>query len=105
MVISRKPIETLNSTSDEIFIVPLNYAGFSERGLGLSPNNTRFAEALQKLRFLINEDLNWQHREIGRYEAKPTGWLARIIDAVELKPGIAGFRLDLKKLHASRAKR
>lgn len=105
MVISRKPIETLDSTSDEIFIVPLNYAGFSERGMGLLPNSKRFAEAIQRLRSLITEDLDWQHREIGRYEAKPTGWLARIVEAVELKPGIAGFRLDLKKLYASRDKR
>jgi hypothetical protein len=101
LVVSRKPIETIDHHSDELFVVPLNYAGFSEQGIGLPENSTRFAEGIQKLRTLVSEDLEWQHRQLGKYETPPPGLLAGIFEAVEIKPGIAGFRLDLKKLFAA----
>lgn len=102
LVVTRKPVERIDRASDDLFIFPLNYSGFSESGLGLAPNAVRLAESIHKLRTLVGDDLDWQHRQLGRYEAPPQGALASFLEAVELKPGIAGFRLDLKKLFSRR---
>jgi hypothetical protein len=51
-----------------------------------------------KLRRLVSDDLSRQHRELGRYETPPVGLLGRIFEAVKIKPGIAGFRIDLRKV-------
>jgi hypothetical protein len=70
--------------------------------MALLPNRHRFAESIQKLRRLISDDLSWQHRQLSQYEAKSKNLLAGIFEAAELKSGIAGFRVDLKKLGALR---
>lgn len=98
LVISRKPLEKLDYASDEIFFIRLNSQGFSENGMGLSVNSKPFAQSIHELRKLVNDDLAWQYRELSRYEAEPNGIAKKVFEAVELKPGIAGFRIDLKKL-------
>jgi hypothetical protein len=98
IVISRCPIEKIDSTSDELFFISLNVQGFSEESLRLGTLTTPFAEKIAKLRRLVSDDLEWQHREIRQFEKKPSGMIEGFFEAVELKPGIAGFRVDLKKL-------
>lgn len=57
-----------------------------------------YAQTLKRISELISDQIEYQHREMGSKEPSLGGAGSRFFEAVELKPGIAGFKIDLKKL-------
>ncbi len=55
------------------------------------------ADRLARISEIVGEQLEYRHRQISSVERAPSGRFRRFFEAVELKPGIAGFRVDLKK--------
>lgn len=54
------------------------------------------AETIQNVRRLVDEQLSWEFKNATPKEV-PSFW-ARLYDAIEAKPGVYGFSIDLKKL-------
>jgi hypothetical protein len=84
LFISRTPLNKINGASDGTYI-PFD---------GEDPRDV--ARVIKQVRGIADQVIEW---ETGH--PKPTGGLSRLgdlFDAVEMKPGIWGFRIDLKKL-------
>ncbi|MGK7941279.1 MAG: hypothetical protein AB4062_14245 [Crocosphaera sp.] len=54
------------------------------------------AEIIQKLRTLIDEQLKWEFNNPSPKEV--ISWYKKLYEAIEAKPGLGGFKIDLKKL-------
>ncbi len=90
-VICRKPIEQLDYQRDKMFFVPLEDVRGSEDDM------KQFAENIQKLRALVSDELEWRQRRLRTSGCPESSVWRKFFEAVEMKPGIAGFRVDLKK--------
>lgn len=86
LFLSRKPLTQIQPGDDGQFYIPFK---------GKDPKSV--ADTIDRVRQLASDTLVWDH---GHPPAppEPEGAGKRLWDAVELKPGIWGFRLDLKKL-------
>ena len=87
LLISPVPLVKLDRFTEECYFIPFDV-------------RSRFmvTDTIKKARSLISEELSVKrtHRD---NEVKPA--YRRIGEAIELKPGLFGFRIDLKKLFAS----
>lgn len=54
------------------------------------------AEVIRRVRGIANNTVNWDFA--AQYQPKAKSFGGRLVDAIEIKPGIWGFKLDLKKL-------
>ncbi len=86
LFISKEPISKLSGTIENCYLVPFE-----------GKNKQAVRKAAQTIRELANETISWDfaHQNNG-IERQSFG--SRLNDAVELKPGIFGFRIDLRKL-------
>jgi len=88
LLISTVPLAQLENSSEECYFVPFDL-------------RSRFmvADTIRKARGLINKELSIKrtHRD---NEVKPL--YRRIGEAIELKPGLWGFAIDLKKLFSKK---
>lgn len=89
-LICTRPMNDIRFEDGEHFFVSFD----SNTLLGIEQS----AQALTKISKLISDQLEYQHREMGSKEPHLGGRGARFWEAVELKPGIAGFKIDLKIL-------
>lgn len=86
LFISRKPLMKLTSVDDECFFVPFE-----------TQDVRQVAGVIQRIRGIANDTLNWDFANQEKPAPKSFGGM--LLDAIELKPGIFGFKIDLKKLH------
>lgn len=86
LFISKEPLSKLTSTSDSCFFV--SFEGQSRRDV---------LTAAKTIRKLADETISWDfaHQNSG---IKRQSFGSRLDDALELKPGIFGFRIDLRRL-------
>lgn len=85
LFVSRKPLKSLQPTDDGCIYVP-----FETR----DPANA--AIVIQRVRCMANETISWDFTH--RLPPERPSFGERFGEAIELKPGIFGFRIDLKKL-------
>ncbi len=88
LFLSRKPIATLKPDDDGCIYIP-----FEKR------NAKGVAEVIQRVRGIANDTLNWEFAN--QPQPAPKSFGGRLVDALEIKPGIWGFKLDLRKLFES----
>lgn len=90
LLILTKPLENYSDENPESFFVPLS----GDDGPIAAP--TAIAEMIQKVTQIADEQLEWEfaHRTPDRRIQKNSD----LFDAIEMKPGIFGFRVDLKRL-------
>jgi|SRR5215213_2504894 len=85
LFLSRKPITALEPHDDGCFYIPFETR--DAKGV---------AKVIQRVRGLADDTLNWDFANQPKPESKSFG--GRILNALELKPGVWGFRIDLRKL-------
>ncbi|MBB1074234.1 hypothetical protein HUU62_07370 [Rhodoferax sp. 4810] len=85
LLISTEPLSSFSPRTAEFTIVPFTR---------LSPESA--ADTIDKVRRLLDDQLHWNY-EVAPSKGRPGVW-SRIAAATELKPGVAGIRIDLKKL-------
>ncbi|MBS0368911.1 MAG: hypothetical protein JSS57_06910 [Proteobacteria bacterium] len=85
LFISKKPLAQLKPTDDGCVYIP-----FETR------HPDKAAKAIQEVRRIANETLHWDHVNNAGSPKKSFG--GTFFEALELKPGLFGFRIDLKKL-------
>lgn len=85
LLISTQPLSKFDPGSTEFTVIPFTR---------LTPRDA--ADAIDKVRRLIDGQLHWDFED-RPMEERPGLW-KKFFDALELKPGVAGIRLDLKKL-------
>lgn len=85
LFISPKPIATLESKDDGCIYIPFK-----------KMDAKSVAEVIQQVRGIADNTLNWDFAN--QYQTEPKSFGRRLADALELKPGIWGFKIDLKKL-------
>ncbi len=84
LLISPVPLVKLDRFTDECYFIPFD-----------TRSRFRVAETIKNARSLISDELSIKRTNRDN-EVKPS--YRKIGDAIELKPGIFGFRIDLKKL-------
>lgn len=84
LFLSRKPIVTLEPDDDGCVYIPFE----KQDAKGV-------AEVIQRVRGIADNTLNWEFANQYQPEAKSFG--GRLVDALEVKPGVWGFKLDLRK--------
>jgi hypothetical protein len=85
LLISTEPLSGFSPASAEFTIIPF---------VRVTPAGA--AETIDKVRKLLDKQLEWDYEHTSD-QTDMTPW-ERFTEALELKPGIAGIRLDLKKL-------
>ena len=85
LFLSPKPIIKLKPEDDGCF-----YISFENQ------NAKSVAEVINRVRGIANNTLNWDFAKQYQSENKSLG--ERIYNSIDLKPGIRGFSIDLKKL-------
>lgn len=85
LFLSRKPIANLEPSDDGCVFIAFE----TQDAKGV-------AEVIQRVRGIANDTLNWDFATQHQPEAKSLG--GKLVDALELKPGIWGLKVDLKKL-------
>ena len=85
LLVSTAPMRDLDGNTDKCICIPFSGESASD-----------VAKTIEKVRKLTYETVCAKHREISAPDKK--GYWNRIGDAVELKPGLFGIRLDLRKL-------
>jgi hypothetical protein len=85
LLITKDPIEQIEDSSDDSIYIPFD---------GESPESA--ALIISEIRKLCWDQLNWNHSQLE--EVTKVGAISRLGEAMEIKPGIFGIRLDLKKL-------
>ena len=88
LLISTEPLSNFNPSSVEFTLI-----SFTQ----LSPDAA--ADTVDKVRKLLDKQLQWMKLNPQNEAPSPTLW-QRIVESVELKPGVAGVRFDLKKFAA-----
>jgi len=88
LLFSTKPLSQFDGASGEYVYFPFD---------ALTAHGA--AEVIVKVRRLANEQVSWDFLNPKKKEVKSVGKV--ILDAIEAKPGFAGFRIDLKKLKRS----
>jgi len=87
LFISQKPITKLERNDDDFVFIPFN--GQTAEDVAL---------VIQKVRSVANNTLNWDFSN-PHQQADNTIW-KRVLDALELKPGIGPLKIDVRKLFA-----
>ena len=85
LFISKMPLAQIKPTDDECIYIPFE-----------TQHPDKAAEVIQRVRRIANETLHWDH--INNSSSSKKSFDDTFFDALELKPGIFGFRIDLKKL-------
>lgn len=85
LFLSRKPIANLEPNDDGCLYIPFE----KQDAKGV-------AEVIRRVRGIANNTVNWDFA--AQYQPKAKSFGGRLVDAIEIKPGIWGFKLDLKKL-------
>ncbi|AWB58202.1 hypothetical protein [Colwellia sp. Arc7-D] len=85
LLVSTKPLSEFKESIGNYY-----FASFE------STSPYKAAETLQEVRKLANEQLAWEHNN-KPVEAQKS-FFKKLYDAIEAKPGVAGFNIDLKKL-------
>jgi hypothetical protein len=86
LFISKEPLSKLTSMSDRYYFVP--FEGQSRQDV---------LKAAQIIRKLADETMSWDFARQNTGIRQPC-FGDRLNEAIELKPGIFGFRIDLRKL-------
>jgi hypothetical protein len=85
LFLSPKPISKLERNDKECFYLPFD-----------NKDAKSVAEVIRRIRGIADNTLNWDFAN--QYQSKPYSLGRRFADALELKPGIWGFKIDLRKL-------
>lgn len=85
LFVSRKPLKNLKPTDDGCVYIPFE-----------TTDPDKAAAIIQRVRGIANETISWNFA----HPSKPqcSSFSERLGEAIELKPGIFGCRIDLKKL-------
>ncbi|MDD5273678.1 MAG: hypothetical protein PHU14_13275 [Methylovulum sp.] len=86
LFISKEPLSRLNRESDGCFFV--SFKGTSREDV---------LKAAQTIRKLASEQISWDFATLNK-NIKSQSFGERFCDAIELKPGIFGIRIDLRTL-------
>lgn len=87
ILIARRPLSEFNP-EDEFYLVPFT---------GANPRDV--AEVVDQVHRTLHEQLSNNRLTQRKLSTKgPNGWCERFYNALELKPGYSGVRIDLKKL-------
>jgi len=89
LFVSRKPLANLKPSDDGCVYIPFE-----------TKNPEEAAAVIQRVRGVANETMSWDFAQQPRPKQKSFG--ERLGEAIELKPGVFGFRIDLKKLGRGR---
>jgi hypothetical protein len=84
LLVSTVPMSHITDYEDTCLFVPFEPLNI----LGLSM-------ATNKIKTLADRTIAWTHKPV---PADPSTFTQRVVDALELKPGVFGFRIDLRKL-------
>jgi hypothetical protein len=85
LFLSTKPLSQVRGYEEWCFFVP-----FDEQ------SKAGVLDAVQKIRRLADEAITWNYQENAR-APEPT-FMDRFLSAIEIKPGIAGFKVDVRRL-------
>lgn len=85
LFLSRKPLSQLKPSDDGCVYVPFE-----------SSDPRKAAAVIERVRGIANDTLSWDFANETPPKSKSFGRL--LLDAIELRPGIFGFKIDLKKL-------
>jgi hypothetical protein len=85
LFVSKVPLVKLNDSRYDCLYIP-----FEAR------DPAGVAEVIQRVRRLANETISWEFTNPTTPKQRSFG--GRLLDAVEFKPGIWGFKIDIKKL-------
>jgi len=89
LLITKVPIEKIEESSDDCIYIPF---------YGESPENA--ASIISKVRTLCWDQIIWDHRKPD--EISKVGAFAKLGEAMEVKPGVFGIRIDLKKFFSKK---
>lgn len=84
LLISTVPLAKIEDYDDTCYFVPFNTTLTLDVIL-----------AVDRIKQLADRTIAWKHKPV---PAEPLSFSSRLADALELKPGIFGFRVDLRKL-------
>ncbi|MHA2938670.1 hypothetical protein ACXJY6_10310 [Vibrio sp. RC27] len=84
LLITKDPIDQIEESSDDCIYIPFD-----------SETAETAASIISQVRTLCWEQLSWDHSQPKK--VVKMGVIARLGDAMEVKPGVFGIRLDLKK--------
>jgi hypothetical protein len=85
LFLSTKPLSQVTAYDKWCFFVPFE----DHRKSGV-------LDAVQKIRRLADDAVTWNYQENARV-AEPT-FMDRFLDAIEIKPGVPGLKLDVRRL-------
>ena len=85
LLLSTKPLSQIKGYEEWCFFIP--FAG---------RNRAAVAEAVQKIKGLADEAITWNYQDNAK--SREPSFVERIGEAIEIKPGIAGFKIDLRRL-------
>lgn len=85
LFLSRKPLTELKPSDDGCVYIPFN-----------TKEPESVSAIIKHVRGIANETLTWDFANQPKPE--PMSFGKRFLDAIELKPGIWGFKIDLRKL-------
>lgn len=84
LLISTVPLTKIERYDDSCLFVPFE-----------SMNTLGLLTAVDKIKQLADQTIAWENKPV---LAEHEGFTQRLVDSLELKPGIFGFRVDLRKL-------
>jgi hypothetical protein len=85
MFLSTKPLSKVRAYDEWCFFVPFE-----------DQSKSAVLDAVNKIRRLADEAITWNYQENAK--VPEPGFTDRFLNAIEIKPGIGGFKLDVKKL-------
>lgn len=85
LFVSRKPLKELKPTDDGCVYIPFDTTDIDKA-----------AAVIQRVRSIANETMSWDFTHLPRPQC--SSFRERLGKAIELKPGIWGFSIDLMKL-------
>jgi hypothetical protein len=91
LLVLTRPLEEYDRSNPESFYIPLVSDGDSISG------PPEIAKAIHRLTEITEQQLRWEFDNRTQAPAQQ-GALSKLFDAIEMKPGFAGFKVDLKQL-------
>lgn len=86
LLLATKPLVEIEAYDSSCFYVPFIAADGTPDVDG----------AVRKLKAIADEAITWNYKSNEKNDAPSI--MDRVLDSIELKPGVAGFRIDLRKL-------
>ena len=86
LFVSTTPLKSLERISGSDFFLSFD-----------TQNHEQVAEVIFQVRRIAGDYLNWDFKQKANKSNENSFW-KKIMEAIELKPGIAGIRIDVKKL-------